>query len=57
MERLHINEGYLNNKSESLKKTRVGGREIKGNLETDETNTVKKKLIFDLADVEMIGST
>jgi len=57
MERLHINEGYLNNKSESLKKTRVGGREIKGNLETDETNTVRKKLIFDLADVEMIGST
>ena len=32
------------------------GEKNKGNLETDETNTVQKKLILDLADVEMIES-
>ena len=42
MERLHKNERYLIKTSESLKK-RVGGRENKGNLETDETITVEKK--------------
>ena len=42
MERLHINEAYLNNKSESLKKTRVGGREKQRQLGTDEANTVEK---------------
>ena len=56
MERLHTIKWYLNKKSGSLKK-RVGGRENKGNLETDETNTVQKKLILNLADVEMIGFT
>ena len=44
-------------KSESLKKQGWEGGKNKGNLETDETNTVQKKLILDLADVEMIGST
>ena len=42
IERLSINKGYLDKESEFLKKTRVGGRQNKGNLETDETNTVEK---------------
>ena len=44
MERLSINKGYLDKKSESLEKNkgREGGKN-KGNLETDETNTVEKK--------------
>ena len=47
--------GYLIKINESLKK-RVGGRENKGNLGTDEMNNIGK-LRDDLANVEMIGST
>ena len=56
MERLHKNKRILDKEILVLEeKGWVGGK--KGNLETDETNTIEKKLILDLADVEMIGPT
>ena len=42
MERLPSIKWIVIKKSESLKKKREGGLENKGNLETNETNTVEK---------------